>query len=91
MAVAESEIVARAQALLAAFTGRDWDAYFADVTRTRSRFRVRGPSKQASRQLQGQAAAGRPRDPPAAHHAAGGTMRVLDGKGIAMTPIIESA
>jgi hypothetical protein len=31
MAVAESEIVARAQALLAAFTGRDWNAYFADV------------------------------------------------------------
>ena len=31
MAVAESEIVARAQALFAAFNGRDWDAHFADV------------------------------------------------------------
>ena len=31
MAVAESEIVAPAQALFAAFKGRDRDAYFADV------------------------------------------------------------
>ena len=31
MAVAESEIVARAQALFAAFNGRDGDAYFTDV------------------------------------------------------------
>jgi hypothetical protein len=31
MAVAEPEIVARAQASFAAFNGPDWDAYFADV------------------------------------------------------------
>jgi hypothetical protein len=41
MAVAESEIVARAQALFAAFNGRDWGAYTADVDpELRSRFRV---------------------------------------------------
>ena len=45
MAVAESEIVARAQALFSAFNGRDWDAYFSTLTRTPSRFRVGGESR----------------------------------------------
>jgi hypothetical protein len=49
MAVAESEIVARAQALFSAFNGRDWDAYFSTLTRTPSRFRVGGESMRPGR------------------------------------------
>jgi hypothetical protein len=45
MAVAEPEIVARAQASFAAFNGPDWDATSRTLTRTRSRFRVGGGSR----------------------------------------------